>query len=136
MRPWSKDVTPIEDRAVLGALTSGREIEAGQRNRRLRLILDTMVPVGELPAGRSQDGLFHTLGNANEWTETVSSTLLEIYDSSQRIMRPEPMPEPTLRIVKGGGCDRSTASTLASVERIGANWSILTLGFRCAKSVR
>ena len=97
-------------------------------------------PVDSFPEGRSWAGLYHTLGNVREWTETMNVS----WRRSQ-IGEGEAVLVPNRQVfhVMGGSYDTpallptfGVPYRLDAYDRKLAGSTNLAVGFRCAKSVR
>jgi serine/threonine protein kinase/formylglycine-generating enzyme required for sulfatase activity len=88
-----------------------------------------LAPVESYPEGRGPHGLFHTLGNATEWTDTMSG----------KVVDGELVLHPRHHIVAGswwaGTLKGKYPETLATGRLTFFENSVSNAGFRCAKSV-
>lgn len=126
--PWASGRAPSEDLARL-AHNRGRE------DPYLLRALKNTVPVVSLSDGRTPEGLYHMLGNVQEWTESpFVPKPPEGAESS--------MPVPSLLIVMGGSWatplsyGSGDSHDLRCYDPGDITSSNFTFGFRCAKSVR
>jgi formylglycine-generating enzyme required for sulfatase activity len=85
-------------------------------------------PVSSYPEALTPEGLFHVLGNVDEWTESLVTTPLE----DGRLLV-----QPYERYVLGGSWDlgsRGWPLWGAAMRGIGPHFDLWHTGFRCAKS--
>ncbi len=123
--PWGEEPTSIPARANVGRTDDGSD-RGSAADAALRRYLYWALPVRSLPEGRSPDGLYHTLGNVREWTETSYTDLVQ----------GEPVSSPPWRIAKGPGWAAGPKFwTLSTQYMMLCSWPVTDVGFRCAKSV-
>lgn len=124
--PWRSAFDRAE---ALAFTTMGRAPSAsGGWQDRWKVYLQAVVPVRSMPQGCSPFGLFHTLGNVTEWTESLYCKQVD-----GRIL-----PSATERMVAEPTWDH-TEDEFLTARHIGVAWdetNFETLGFRCAKSRR
>ena len=89
-----------------------------------------LAPVSSYPEGRGPHGLFHTLGNTLEWTDTMSG----------KVVDRELVLHPRHQIVAGSWWDGDSRAEdpddLSTCRLTFFENSVTNAGFRCAKSVR
>ena len=100
--------------------------------------LRAVRPVASIEEGRSDDGLFHTLGNIEEWTETIHLELSRVRTAGGTESSSWFTPQPAWRIIKGRSWRHAydLAARLDVYTPMPATFSDETVGFRCARSVR
>lgn len=114
--------------AAPGNIHVAEDLYAGGVDAAIARYLLHTVAVRSMPDAQTPEGLFHTLGNVAEWTESVA-----IADLGGRIG-----PRPHDRIIVGGEWSAAQyGQTLAvwEFQGIGEQDRSLSQGFRCARSV-
>ncbi len=81
------------------------------------------VPVRSEPAGRGTFGVFHLVGNVQEWVWNSWSVPDGVRDA---------FGGPGMRVVRGGSCSSYGTCTMRTFRK--ASLGSLSLGFRCARS--
>jgi len=134
--PWGQPEIPSGERANIAGLLVGfgRSLRVSQDlvpshqaqdGFDRRIYFTQVLPVGSLPDGVSPDGLFDTLGNVSEWTQSLYP---ELTADGKRVLS-------ALRIMKGGSWeDRIDDANLVMGQPTPPSMSPGWGGFRCAKS--
>lgn len=135
--PWGSEGESIRELANVlkdenRAWTDVSELtDASELKGLLQYYQDSVVPVTGLPGGLrdvTPDGLYHTLGNVIEWTESIHFVVVE----------GEIRPNYFDRIIKGDhwGSSESKDRDLRFFLSATIDSPLISRGFRCAKSAR
>ncbi len=125
--PWTTDVSDDLSFAVMGAqspATLPRDADALWKLWRDEALVH-LRPVSSMIEGVGPEGLFHTLGNAGEWTET-----LFVHGVSED----KQIPQTGMRVSKGGNWLSRSYMRLDVHSSTPAEMIDRTIGFRCAKT--
>ena len=124
--PWRVDFDREE---ALARTTMGRvPVASGMWGPRWASYLLGVVPVRSMADGRSAFGLFHTLGNVCEWTETIHIELVDGLVHPVVTWRKAAEPFRDL--------DEDEYLTVRHMGAASDDTNFETIGFRCAKSLR